>query len=198
MRLVRPSADSEDGFTLIELMVTVLLLTLVLGMVAGVMISTMNTEKSVRSVTGATNSGQLIVRAVEQRARNAQAMTSASGPLLFSLTSPVTSDQLLIVRSVGSSAAITTTCSAWYYQASSKSLRYKTSPSAISAPSAAALASWTLLADGIRPISTGAVFSVSGQRLALAFAVDAGKSPSVKFQTSIGSQTGMVGGAPCF
>ena len=198
MRLVRPSADSEDGLTLVELMVTVLLLTLVLGVVAGLMISTMNTEKSVRSVTTATTSGQLVVRTVEQGVRNAQAVTSASGPILFSLTGPVASDQLLIVRSVGSAAAISTTCSAWYYQASSKTLRNKTSPSVIPVPSATELASWALLADGISPISTGKVFSLSGQRLVVAFAADAGKSPSVKFQTSIGSQTGMAGGAPCF
>lgn len=200
MRLIRSSADSEDGFTLIELMVTVLLLTLVLGVVAGIMISTMNTEKSVRSVTSATNSGQLVVRTVEQGVRNSQTMipAGASAPVPFSLTTPTASDQLLIVRTVGSAATISTTCSAWYYQASSKTLRYKTSSSAIPAPAASVLASWTLLADGISPISAGTVFSQNNQRLVIAFAVDAGKSPSVKFQTSIGSQTGMAGGATCF
>jgi len=197
MRLSKNRAGSEEGFTLIELMVSALLIVLVLSVVGGLMVSTTSTERRVRDVTSATNAGQLVARSVTTGIRNSANSVSTTAP--YMLTSPTGNDQMLVALTIGSAAAITSRCAAWYYSATEHSVRYTTSATAIAAPSAAALATWTLLSTGVTPFSGTGIFASRGSKgITLAFKEDAGKGPAVVFQSSVTSQTGMTGSVTCY
>lgn len=196
MRLSRNRAGSEEGFTLIELMVSALLIVLVLSVVGGLMVSTTLTERRVRDVTSATNAGQLVARSVTTGIRNSANSVSTTAP--FMLTNPTGNDQLLVALKIGSAATVTSQCVAWYYSATEHSVRYKTSATAIAAPSAATLATWILLSTGITPFSGTAIFAPRGSKgITLAFKEDAGTGPDVVFQSSVTSRTGLTGSVRC-
>lgn len=201
MIIRRETGDRDDGFTLIELVVAAALTLIVLSIVAGMMISSMNTANTVRSVTGATMDGQLVTNSIDRGIRNSQGLAIGSPAVQtpFSLTVPSGSDQLLIARVTGSGAASTSNCAAWYFSATAKTVRYKTFGSALTVANKpiSEPASWTLLSSGVKPISGTTIFSQNGQRLAIAFKVEAGSHPAVIFRTSSGSQTGMTGSAAC-
>lgn len=193
----RVDGKADEGFTLIELMVAAMLLVLVLSVVGGLMISTTSSERIVRSVTSATNAGQLVSRSVTMGIRNSG--NSASTAVPFMLTTPAGSDQMLSALRIGSGAAATSQCVAWYYSATEHSVRYTTSTAAITAPSSAALASWTLLSTGVTPLSGTGIFALQGSKgITLAFKEDAGNADGVVFQSSVSSRTGLTGSIACF
>jgi len=185
---ITPRADR--GFTLIELIVASGLIVLVLSVLGGIMISSMTTERSVRTLTTATSTGQLVTGSLEDGIRN------AATPITF--TAPGGIDQMVTARVAGTGSALTFSCQAWYYSSVNKTIRYKRADTAITAANAAAQTGWTLLAEGVTPKTTGVpVFSLSGSTVSFAFKVDAGKYPAVVFDSSITSQSGVTGVAPC-
>jgi type II secretory pathway pseudopilin PulG len=192
----QPARDSA-GFTLVELLVASMLLVLVLLVVGGIMFSSSKTEVLVRSTTTATSSGQSVTNSIETGVRNAELPAGGTAPI--GLRTPTGADQMVTVLTVGSGAVATARCAAWYYSASTGSIRYTTSATAIAAPSSNSLKTWTLLATGISPLSGSAVFSLRGSSaLTFAFKVDAGSDPAVPFQSSITSRTGTTGSVACF
>lgn len=195
---MRPQrGDAESGFTLIELMVSALLIVLVLSVVGGLMVSTTSTERRVRDVTSATNAGQLVARSVTSGIRNSANSVGTTEP--FRLTSPAGNDQLLVALKIGSAAAVTSRCVAWYYSATERSVRYTTSATAIAAPSAATLATWTLLSTGVTPASGTGIFAPKGSKgVTLEFKEDAGTGPAIVFQSSATSRTGLTGSVTCY
>jgi type II secretory pathway pseudopilin PulG len=193
-----PSRGRDAGFTLIELMVGALLTVLVLSLVGGIVISSTRSEGIVRSVAQATQAGQLVTSSVQAGIRNSAISLGKSAP--FKLTTPAGSDQLLVALVVSSGTTATASCAAWYYSATAKEVRYSTSGSAIAAPNAATLATWTLLSKGVSPISPSTTIfsSASTYNLNLAFQEAAGMASPIPFQSSITSRTGMTGAIACF
>ena len=188
-----PRDESADGFTLIELLVYMMLIGLVLAIVGAMMINTMRTSNTVTSVIEASNAGQLAAHSIEQGIRNSSD---------FNLTSPTGTDQLLIARTALGGTTLTWRCAAWYYSpAGNGSIRYTVSDLAIPlVPTSAQLATWTVLAKGIEPISGTTIFntSVSSKQLSVAFHGLAGDPPPVAISSSAHSRAGAVGSPACY
>ena len=195
---IHTADTSERGFTLIELLIYVMLIGLVLSIVGGMLINSMKTSKTVRSVTEASNAGLLVAHSVEKGIRNSSD---------FQLTNPVGNDQFLVARTALSGATLDWACAAWYYSAAGDgSIRYKFSSTAIAVPATAAdLASWTLLDEGIIPnIAEGTppvpvhVFSSTGEKLTISFSGRAGDDPPVEITSSAVGRAGASGSLACF
>jgi prepilin-type N-terminal cleavage/methylation domain-containing protein len=160
----------DRGFTLIELLASSLIFAAIFTVIGSIFISLVRTQESVEATTQTTNVGQLIARSIDDGIRN------SSG---FQL-STIGDDQLLTARTASSGAALTWTCVAWYYAAGGDgSIRTFSSSTAIATPSAAQLANWTLLIEGVDPRVGSTVFSVTGPRLDVAFdALADGQNPT--------------------
>lgn len=190
MRAPRSIARDDSGFTLVELLVTCLLMVLVTGVILGIMVSTTNASASVRTTTSATSSGELATRTIDR------GVTNAATPL--QLSTPATGDLLLMARVASTTSPISWSCTAWYYSSADATIRTTSLATAIASPSLAGQRSWTLLVAGVRPIGTTPVIALSGSKVTVSYTVDAGKSAKVAFQTSMTSRTGVTGGTPCF
>jgi prepilin-type N-terminal cleavage/methylation domain-containing protein len=184
------SPRDESGFTLIELMVVCVLLGIVMTVLGGIFISTLRTQQTVSSVSTSSNNAQLAARTLDTRIRNSSE---------FQLTTPSGSDQLLVARSASTGATLSWNCYGWYYSATNKTLRMTSTADGtkITAPSATALASWTLVASGVTPAS-GSVFSAAGSQLTVGFDVAATNSKSTTIQFTTAKTTGVAGSNTCF
>ncbi|WP_160141067.1 PilW family protein [Cryobacterium shii] len=176
------------GFTLIELLIYMVLAVIVLLIVGGLLINSLATERTVSDATQASNSGQLVSRSVGQGVRNASAIW----------TSPLNAiPELLIVRTAGSGAEQTWRCQAWSY----KDGQVRTTTSAGIIPTAAGdIATWTLLGDGMAPVSGSPVFRknpLNGRRVDLGLDVSTGpgKKP-VRISTSSTSRQPLPASGP--
>lgn len=178
--------ERESGFTLVELLISLALSLIVLLIAGGVLITGMQTQQTVKSVTFATTSAQQIVRSVQSGVRNAVAVTLVP-------TSP-TGAQFLIAQVTGSDPASTApSCQAWYYTPDNGGSVYtkKSSPtspaSRITLPSGGPQGVWSLLAAGVSPYpASGQVFSTTdGSRVVLKFDVQADNHPYVLIKTTI-------------
>jgi len=168
----------EAGFSLAELLIYSLLLSLVLLIVGGMLISSLGAERTVRTVVEATSQGQLAARSIDKGIRNS---------LQFTLTTPAGTNQLIRARVQDSDDAGNVYCAAWYYSTVDHLIRYKrftpASPTATgtipAVPTTAELKTWTLLVSGVRPASgldaTAPIFSALGGTLTTNFAVLAGE-----------------------
>ena len=195
---IRNLHTSEQGFTLVELLVYVMLFGLVLSIASTLLINSVKTSKTVSSVTEASTAGQLVAQSVVKGIRNASD---------FKLTNSAGNDQFLVARTALGGATLDWACAAWYYSAAGDgSIRYKFSGTAIAAPATAAdLASWTLLDEGIIPnIAEGTppvpvhVFSSSGEKLTISFSGRAGDNPPVEITSSVVGRAGASGSLACF
>lgn len=188
----RCAARLDEGFTLIELMVSSLLSIVVLLVIAGIMVSSTTTEHLVRNVSSATQQGQSATNLLERGIVN-----SGLGSLTITTAG---ADQFVTALEIGSAATASTSCAGWYYSAAAKTLSYHSQLSAFtSVPSASALATWTLLASGVGPVTGSTIFTKAGSdQLAFSFAVDAGTDQPVTYQSSVSSRTGVTGDFACF
>lgn len=186
----RAEGTSENGFTLIELIVYSALLILVLSVVGGLFISGLNTATTVRIMTNASTAGQIVADSVETNIRNASD---------FQLTVPSGTDQFLVARTAQRGTTLAWSCVGWYYSASGNgSIRFKQSDVAILAPTASELSTWILLDEGISPTSGTTIFSSSGQRLTMTFKGLAGDHPPVIITSSATSRAGASGSLACY
>ncbi len=182
--------SSDAGFTLIELLVYTLLLSFVIMIVGGMIFSAVSASKTVTSITDTSTSGQAVARSVVTGIRNSSD---------FRLTNPTGDDQLLVSRTVGFGATITWTCYAWYYSADGDgSVRFTTSPLAILPPTPDELSHWTLLAEGVKPVTGTGIFSALNERLTLSIHGLDGIHPPVDITTSATSRAGASGSLTCF
>jgi hypothetical protein len=184
--------DEADagGFTLIELIVYIGLATVVLVIVGAFLINGLTGEKLVRSVTDATNVGQAVTSGLQNDVRNSTFVTVKAGT--------GTGDLMVVAKTAGSASVLTYECVAWYFSKANKEIRVATSASAISTPTAATLATWTLVAKGIVPSTGGAaVFAGGPDYLNIAFTVTAGDNKAVPFATSVTSRAATEGTATC-
>ena len=190
MAPLRARIKEEDGFTLPELLVYAVVMTIVLTVVAGLIITTTMTEKTVRTVFTASTDGQLAADNVQTGIRNASA---------FKLTSPTATTQLVIARVAHGDAAVNWVCAAWLYTpANGGSIRYHESPNLIAAPTAAQAEDWTALITGITPSSGTKIFSTTGDQLTIAYEVKAGDDPPASIKTSAARRVDIGESLPCF
>lgn len=191
------SKEDDQGFTLIELMISTGLTLIVLAITGGILISGLKTQEISRTVTDAANTAQQIVHSVQSGVKNASAITVTSNA--------TTGTQLLLVRTVSSDPNSTApSCQAWYYTPSNGGAVYttKTTPAAaITVPTGGPQGVWTILGTGVSPAdpTTGKVFNApNGGRVELKFDVAAGAHPYVLINTMTYNSQSTSVSSPCF
>jgi prepilin-type N-terminal cleavage/methylation domain-containing protein len=201
LRERRAVLRGDDGFTLVELMVYIVLLGIVMSIVVATWVSITKAQTSVQNMSNAANSGQAALNGITSAITNSSAV---------SVTAPTAGNQLLLTRTALPGSTATWQCEAWYYQSAANSstgvggLYFKTSSSAITAPSSSALSSWTTLVTGVTP-PTGST-TIFNAPLALStatlvnfsfYAAVAGQKP-VLLASTASTQLGNTGSSPCF
>jgi hypothetical protein len=182
---------NDEGFTLVELMVTAVLTLIVMMAVGGLLISMIRTPQAVTARVDASGGAQVAANSIELGIRNSSD---------FRLTSPQGTDQLLVARTAQSGATIVWLCSAWYYSATDQSIRFTTSPTMIpTTPTATDLSTWTVLDTSVTPASGTGIFTVSGEEVGLAFAgAVTGQQLPQSITTSAFSRAGSTGSPQCY
>ena len=187
----RRDLPHDAGLTLIELLVTMLLLGLVFSAVAGVMISMFAAQNTVSAVTQKTTAAQAAASNIAVGVRNASDL---------SLTTPSGSNQLLVVRTANSDATITWSCKAWYFDAGTATLRTKTTADGtkITAPTAAQLSGWALLAGDVAPRTGTGIFAAVAGGVAISFNAQTSAGPPVAIKTTATKRSGVTEAGSCF
>ncbi len=168
---VRARLRDDDGFSLTELLVVVLLLSLVLGVVAGVYLSSTRTQVTVQTVSRATTDAQSAVAAIDRAVRTATEVRQVDA-------------HTIAARVPGSDDPVAFACMVWNYDPASDELRFRSFPdgTAVAAPSPTAVRTWTLLAQNVQPISGNAIYGWDGVSLAIAFQVTASEHQPVAIE----------------
>jgi Tfp pilus assembly protein PilV len=180
--LTRLRERPESGMTLVELLIYSLLLVVVLVVAGGIMISSLQSQQTVSTVSSAASTGQLVSTNVSQGIRNASA---------FQVSTPTGLGDLLRSRtvSVTSAGVATWQCQAWF-RTSGGRFYIKSASSAVAAPAVEAdLATWTLIAEGVElPPGASQAFNASSGQLTLAVSVTADDAAPVLISTTIVSR----------
>ncbi len=185
-----PDAPSnERGITLIEVLVYALLLSLIMAIAGGMIFSSVTASKTVASMTLNSTTGQLVANSVVTGIRNSSD---------FQLSEPVANDQMLVARRAGSASAIDWTCVAWYYSTADNSVRFTSSATTILPPTVAELATWTLLAENVQPVSGPYIFSALNERLSVSILGLDGAHRPIDISTSATSRAGASGSLTCY
>jgi prepilin-type N-terminal cleavage/methylation domain-containing protein len=191
----RARTGDDRGFSLIELLIASALFGVVITIVASVVISAINADRTVRDVTGSTTDGQLAVNVIEQTVRNSTAVQVV----------PVTASQSVTIR-LRTTAGGAARCHAFFYDDTLGQILQRSSTTAITAPTPGAAGSeWTVVSAGIEPIigSGGTpepVFAAQGARgVALNFTVDGDAGPASLFVTAATGRGPLSNASPqCF
>lgn len=188
---MRRLIKNDEGFTLSELAVYGALLGIVLTTAAGILISGSIAERTVRVAVGASTESQLVADSIETGVRN------SSG---YALSAPSAGTQLLRARVAQGTTGVVWNCAAWYYtpNLSNGSIWYKASSSAILNPTTGNIATWTMLADDVKPENGTTVFSIGANQLSFAFHTEAGTDPAVGISSSATSRASVWETLPCF
>jgi len=187
--MIAPRSKSEQGFTLVELIVYSALMLIVVALVAGFFMSGLTTTNRVQAVTSASRSGQVVADSIEMNIRNATD---------FHLSAPVGTDQFLVARTAQRGPVLTWSCVAWYYSVANGSIYFTQSDLAILRPTAADLLTWVLVDDSVAPLSGSAIFTATGQQLTVNFKSLAGDHPPIRISSSATSRAGASGNLTCF
>jgi Tfp pilus assembly protein PilW len=205
---------SDEGFTLIELLVYISLATVVLFIVGGFMISSLETERDVTSAAEATTSGQLVSTSIQAAVRNGAGMR---------VETAYDGDQMLLAFTYPGDAT-EPVCQAWFYSATAQSVYTKTtSPAfAIEWPPSSPEGSWTLLGSGIEPVNpvepeepeervdtgifgpfedlppAGRVITPKSDAVSLKLDVTAGTRKPIRIDTTTFARVESITGGPCF
>lgn len=183
----------ERGYTLIELLVSSMLLILVIGSVGGVLVSAMSAEDTVRDTTAAARSGQLAAASMTKGVRQARHV-AVSTPF-----ASATLVRTMIVDDATPGSA-TAHCEAWVFAGGE--IRTKRSATAILSPTSfAAVSGWTLLATGVEAVASRPMVSASGGAVDVVFQVSQSDGPDALIETRAESRqadpvTGNLGPLP--
>lgn len=193
MRALGLKQNTDDGITLVELLIYMLLGVVVLTIVSAILINSFRAEDQVRDAAQSTSTAQLVAESLGQGVRNASAIE---------VSAPTTDTALLRTRSIDGGDPGTWYCRAWYW--SGGELRTTRSTAAIPAPDAATAATWTLLATDVERVSSAPVFAIGAddRSLDVTFSVGIGDGVPVLIDSVMVAQqpipaTGKVT-APCF
>lgn len=180
----------EGGFTLVELVISGMLVSVVVLVVGGILVSSYRAESVVRSVTTSTTDAQLAVNVMESTIRNASAVrvSGATG-----------GSQLAQVRVVSATGP---SCVSWYYHAPTEAIYERRGTSAVGAPSESAVApsGWTLLIDGVTPAQGSAVLvEAGGQGLGLRILKSSNDTQATVISTTVTGRVPPMESSPtCF
>lgn len=192
---MRPDGNrSDDGVSLVELLIYMLLAVTVLTIIAAILINSLRAENAVRASASATDSAQLAAQSLNRGIHNASAIE---------VSTPASGVTVVRTRSLDASADGLWQCQAWAVV--DGQLRTTSSAAAIAVPTTAAeVGSWLLVTEGVEPIGANPVFSlaVDERSLAVGFTVANGSGIPITLDTTIVSKqpipsTGKVT-APCF
>jgi prepilin-type N-terminal cleavage/methylation domain-containing protein len=104
---LRARLRDDRGFSLIEMLVSSALFAMIVGGIIGVILVTVNAQRTVSIVSESTTEAQLVANEIDARIRNSSE---------FQVTTSGTT-QLVVARVAGSGATLTWRCYAWYYSA---------------------------------------------------------------------------------
>jgi type II secretory pathway pseudopilin PulG len=185
-RLTRRLREDSSGFTLIELVVASSLTVIIAIVIGSMLITTLGSEKTVRTTTEATSVGQLVAQSIDKGVRNATwiDLTAASG------------EYFLTVRTASSTAVVTYSCQAWYITPAG-SAYVKSSPTKITKPTGGNVTGWTLLTTEVQQAGTASILSRTGREITITFEIDAGQAQDVLIKTSALSRQTSTESAPC-
>jgi len=187
---MQATESRESGFSLIELVVYAMLLVLVVGVAGSMVTGLINNTLRVTALNQATSVGQLAIDSIDSSIRNSSD---------FQLTSPSGTDQLLIARAASTSGPLSWGCVAWYYSAAGAgSIRSMRSTAPILPPTATELATWTLLDDGVQPLTGTTIFSTTARQVTVSFTSAAGGQTPVGITSAALSRAGASGAVSCF
>jgi len=181
--------DNERGLTLIEVLVSALLVSLVIAIAGGMIFSAVTVTKSVVSMTETSTAGQLVANSVVTGIRNSSD---------FQLSNPVGDDQLLVARRATAGTDVQWTCVAWYYSAADGTVATTSSDLAIIAPTSAELATWTQLTTDIEPATGTSIFTALNDRLSISILGLDGAHLPIDITSSATSRAGASGSLSCF
>lgn len=169
---------SDEGFTLIELMVAGLIMSLVMIAAGGMMIGMLSAQRTVAVVTQTATTAQVAASGIATGVRNASDIR---------LTAPAAGDQLLVTRSALQQSTITWICRAWHYSAADDTLRTKTSSpgTVVTNPTASQLATWSTIATGVTPRTGTDIFSLVSGGVKISFNAATNGQPVVIDTTAI-------------
>jgi hypothetical protein len=183
-------AADERGITLIEVLVYALLLSFVLAIAGGMLISAVKVSQTVVSMTENSTSGQLVSRSVVTGIRNSSD---------FQLSNPTGDDQLLIARRATAGTAVDWMCVAWYYSAADGTVWSTSSSTEIPLPATSAdVSTWTLLTSDVLPATGTTVFSALNDRLSISILGLDGAHRPIDITSSATSRAGASGSLTCY
>lgn len=214
MRIRRLQTGSEErradaGFSLTELLVAAIIGGLVLTMLGGFLVSSLQADSQVRGLNTASARGELALDSLRTT------LQSAAPP--FSVAAGAASGDLIVRAAVAGSGtgALAWDCVAFYYDAARAELRStrrvgtaSTPGTRIATPNAATLAGWSIVASGMLPPASGAVFSLRDRdpgpafeadtsSLEVSFLMDAGEFGTSPMRSSIVARSQPPGGVAC-
>lgn len=173
----------DDGFTLIEVLITSALLPLLVGLVGALVITAQRTDSTVRAATSAATAGQIVIDGVTTAARSADwASVSTSG-----------TGQLLRVRTASTDTTLSWSCRAWWFDGGK--IWLKSASTTIAAPTAPATQGWTLVATGVAAQETNPVFVYAAGALSVMYTVSDGSQSPVLIATTVSPRQSASGGS---
>ncbi|WP_162940064.1 PulJ/GspJ family protein [Gryllotalpicola protaetiae] len=140
--------QDEQGFTLIELIVTMAVGALVLSLAASFIVASLRAQSTVSTQTDSTTSAQLALRSLQQGLENAPVFTVTNG------SQP--GDIIVIAPSLSPRSSAAWTCHAWRYSASASTISVATWNDGNTF--AAETLHWTSLATRVSPKGATPVF----------------------------------------
>lgn len=193
MRAIRARlAPSDEGFSMVELLVYAMLSVVILSITGGMLIMSISTRIQVTDISQMSSTGQLIALSVQEGVRNASGPLTATTPeeqLGLSVGEMTATGQLMRARvAVGAvDGAIEWRCQAWFYSPETKAVYSAvdetgiiddpvgfTETGNVHSPTAGS-ARWTLLGEGVELADTLLFFGVGtgddGESITLRFAM---------------------------
>ncbi len=181
----------DSGLTLIELLISCLILSVVLLAIGGITVGILSAQRTVAAVTQTTTAAQTAANQLGASVRNASDLR---------LTTPTGSDQFLVLRTAGSGSTLTWRCEAWYYQASTGTIRWTRTADGtrITAPTTTQLATWSTAVKDVTPRSGTAVFAVVAGGISIAYNATGANGSPVAIDTTAIKRTGVAEAGTCF
>lgn len=175
-------SGDDEGITLVELIVYVVIAALVTGLMAGIFINGLRSQTAATDRDTATGRAGVVTNSLQTSLRNATAVNPATG----------SGNTLIAVVTTGTSGW---QCRAWSLT-STGNLVYKASSTSFSV---ASTAGWTVLASGVKgSFAGGKVFSSSSAtQVRYAFSVTTSAS-TVPISGAVTAQATMSGAGPCW
>jgi hypothetical protein len=177
--------SKDDGITLVELLIYILLATIVGTIVASILINSLRVQVQIQDAAASSQGTFLVAEAIGTAARDSTAMTTTTLP-----------DGTIIVRtrSLDPSVESTTTFGpdsflCYAFSASGGEIRFTTSDAAISVANVDEIAAWTLIADGVQTVGPDPVMGTrdGGREIRLALVTELGDGGPQQLTTTIRS-----------